>query len=220
VSSRPRNRADYTLPEETPKRRQRRLLWVVGVVVVAVAVELLIVYPNKITKVQQQADFKSFVVSMRSDVLGCQVALQDGYHALARVHAGDTSQLSVANTILQQDEAYCTLAVNSDLYNLATLSPPNDLNQFNLTPVAHNLYAWAYPGAAGILADSETLLTHPTNQGAIKNLETRIHNMDLLLNSVNNDLARVSARLDLSPQRVNLSPLTDMPSFVRAQLSS
>lgn len=218
MSSRPRNRADYTLATETPKRRKRRLLWVVLVVAVAVIVELLIVYPNKITKVQQQADFKGFVVSMRSDVLGCQVALQDGYHALARIHAGDTKQLSVANTILQQDEAYCTLAVNSDLYNLATLSPPNDLNKFNLTPVAHNLYAWAYPGAAGILADSETLLTQPDNQGAIQNLRTRVHNMDMLLNSVNSDLSKVSAQLHLTPQTVSLNPLTDMPSFVRAQL--
>ena len=218
MSSIPRNRADYTLATETPKRRKRRLLWVVLVVAVAVIVELLIVYPNKITKVQQQADFKGFVVSMRSDVLGCQVALQDGYHALARIHAGDTKQLSVANTILQQDEAYCTLAVNSDLYNLATLSPPNDLNKFNLTPVAHNLYAWAYPGAAGILADSETLLTQPDNQGAIQNLRTRVHNMDMLLNSVNSDLSKVSAQLHLTPQTVSLNPLTDMPSFVRAQL--
>ena len=218
MSSRPRNRADYTLQDETPKRRKRRLLWVAAVIVVAVIVELVIVYPNKITKTQQQADFKSFVVSMRTDVLGCQVALQDGYHALARIHGGDTKQLSIANTILQQDEAYCTLAVNSDLYNLATLAPPNDLNKFNLTPVAHNLYAWAYPGAAGILADSETLLTQPNNQAAIRNLSTRIHNMDLLLGSVNTDLSKVSAQLGLSPQTVKLSPMTAMPSFVRTQL--
>ncbi|MEX6428731.1 hypothetical protein [Ferrimicrobium acidiphilum] len=220
MSSRPRNRADYTLTEETPKRRRSRLLWVVAVVVVAAAVELLIVYPNKVTKGQQQADFKSFVVTMRSDVLGCQVALQDGYHALARIHGGDTSQLGVANTILQQDEAYCTLAVNSDLYNLATLSPPNDLNQFNLTPVAHNLYSWAYPGAAGILADAETLLTKPHDQGAIENLRSRVHNMDFLLNSVNQDLAKISAQLNLSPQVVKLNPLTDMPTFVKTQLAS
>jgi hypothetical protein len=196
------------------------LLWVVGVVVVAVVIELVIVYPSKVSQGQKQADFKSFVVSMRTDVLGCEVALQDGYHALARIHNGDKQQLSVANTILSQDEAYCTLAVNSDLYNLATLAPPNDLNKYNLTPVAHNLYAWAYPGAAGILADSETLLTQPTNQRAIANLKTRLKNMQTLLHSVNGDLSRISGELRLPPQQVNLNATKDMPTFVKAQLSS
>ena len=194
------------------------MIWIGVVVAAALLIELLILYPNRVNLAGRQADFKGFVASMRTDILGCQAALNDGYAALARIHQGDVKQLNNAKTIISQDEAYCTLAVNSDLYNLATLSPPNDLNRYDLTPVTKNLYAWAYPGAAGILADSEKLLVDPASRSALADIRTRIKNMNYLLNLVNNDLSKVSSQLKLAPQTVSLDPTGKMPLFLRSEV--
>jgi len=219
VTSRPRNRADVTLAPDSRSRRRRRLLIGGVVVVLAVAIELLIVFPNHVSRAERQSDFRGFVASLRSDVGGCAYALQDGYRALSRVHGGDTSQLAIAKTIISQDEAYCTLAVNSDLYNLATLAPPNDLDRYNLTPVTRDLYAWAFPGAAGILSDCETLLVHPTNVRALDDIHARLTVMHSLLASVNRDLTQVSHELGLPPQTVSLNPRTAMPRFLVTELA-
>lgn len=186
---------------------------------IAAAIELLIVFPSHVGRAGRQSDFRGFVASMRSDVYGCAYALQDGYRALGRVHAGDTSKLAIAKTILSQDEAYCTLAVNSDLYNLATLAPPNDLDRYDLTPVTRDLYAWAFPGAAGILADCERLLVDPSNPQAVADIHARLAVMDSLLAKVNGDLAQVSQQLGLPPQTISLDPKTAMPGFLAAELA-
>jgi hypothetical protein len=218
VTSRPRNRADVTLAPDTRSKRRHRLLIGGAVVLVALAIELVIVFPSHVGRSGRQSDFRGFVSSLRADVSGCAYALRDGYHALAKIHDGDTAELPIAKTILSQDEAYCTLAVNSDLYNLATLAPPNDLDRYNLTPVTHDLYAWAFPGAAGILADCEVLLLRPRDARALADIRSRLAVMHTLLSEVNADLTEVSRQLGMPPQTIALNPRAAMPSFLAAEL--
>ncbi len=214
MSPRPINRADVTLQVKSKSHMRRRLV-VIGVLVAAfVIVEVLLVFPNRVTLSQKQADFKSFVVSMQQDVGGCAVALADGYDALAKIHSGDTKDMNIAETIVQQDESYCTIAVNSDLYNLITLAPPNSLNSYNLTPVVKEAYGWAFPNAAAILADSQVLLKHPENTAALSDIRSRLATMQSLLRQANGQLAKVSEELQIPSERINLNATKSMPGFL------
>ncbi|ACU54631.1 hypothetical protein Afer_1715 [Acidimicrobium ferrooxidans DSM 10331] len=215
---RPVNRADPTLEPRTPARR-RKVLWIVGAVVVAsVAIEAAIVYPQRVTVAQERVDFRGAVQTMQQDAGGCAVALNDGYRALGAIVSKASNQLAEARTIIEQDEEYCTIAVNSDLYNLATYAPPNSLNHFNLTPVVKEVYAWAFPNAASVLAYMKTLLVHPTDMSTVTLIAGRLHTMDTVLATANAQLASVSRQLGISPQRVELSSTSGMPSFLRAEL--
>jgi hypothetical protein len=220
LSPRPVNRADITLPERTPDSKRKRLYLVIGVVALALLVEGFLVFPSKVTLSDRQGDFKALVTTMKQDVGGCQAALVDGYDALSRIHSGDVKDLKIAKTILQQDEAYCTIAVNSDLYNLATLAPPSSLNRYNLTPVVKNTYAWAFPNAAAILADAQILLTQPYNRSAVTDIESRVKTMNALDREINQELAQVASQLHMAPPRLDLNVLKGMPSFLLGQLSS
>ncbi len=218
MSPRPINRADVTLQAKPASQAKKRLV-VVGVLVAAfLVVEALLIFPSRVTLAQKQSDFKSFVTSIQLDVVGCAVALADGYHAPAKIHAGDTKDMSIAQTIIQQDESYCTIAVNSDLYNLITLAPPNSLNSYNLTPVVKETYGWAFPSAAAILADSQVLLKHPANSAAISDIRSRLVTMQSLLRQANSQLAKVSAELQVPTESIKLSATKSMPGFLSAAL--
>lgn len=216
---RPVNRADPTLEPVSVSKRRRTLLIVGVIVVAAVAIEAAIVFPQRVTVAQQRVDFKGAVQTMQQDAGGCAVALNDGYRALGAIVSGASHQLATAKTILDQDEEYCTIAVNSDLYNLATYAPPNSLNKFNLTPVVKEVYDWAYPNAAFVLASLKVLLQQPANRSAIEQVAVRVHTMNQLLATVNAQLAAVSRQLGIPAQHIQLSSTSGMPTFLAKELA-
>ncbi|MHB8189147.1 MAG: hypothetical protein ACYDHP_01720 [Ferrimicrobium sp.] len=220
MSPRQVNRADITLVDEAPRVRRRRLWWVAAIVVVAIVVELLIYLPSKVTLSQKQLDFKGFVTTIQQDIGGCAVALPDGYDALKRIHSGHSADLKVAKVIVNQDESYCTVAVNSDLFNLATLAPPNSLAHYNLSPIVADAYAWAYPGATAILYDSQILLTQPNNRSVLADMKNHLTAMRRTIVATNAKLAQVSAQLGLPRQQLSLDGFKGMPSYLRAQVQS
>jgi len=216
---RPINRADPTLDPPTSARR-RRTAWIVGgIVAVALAAEAYVVYPQRVTLAQQRVDFRGAVQAMQQDAGGCAVALNDGYRALGAIVSGSSNQVAEARTIIEQDEEYCTIAVNSDLYNLATYAPPNSLNHFNLTPVVKEVYGWAFPNAAAVLAYLKVLLVHPQDRATVEQVAIRLRTMQNLLDTANAQLAGVSRELGLPDQRVNLSSTSGIPTFLREELA-
>ncbi len=217
--SMPRNRADITQDPDRPRMRLRRYWWILAIIVVAILAEVLIYYPTKTTLSEKQTDFKSIVTEMQTDVGGCAVGLPNAYDVMSRIHGGDTSNLKIASTIVTEDESDCTIAVNSDLYDMATLVPPTDLERYNLSPIVQEAYAWAYPGATAVLYDLNALLTHPDNVSDLTDMKSHLTTMRVTIERTNEALARISQELDMSPQTLNLSGYKGMPTYLRNELS-
>jgi len=216
--SMPRNRADVTRDPNRPRMRLRRYWWILALLVAAVIAEVLIYYPTKTTLSEKQADFKAIVVEMQTDVGGCAVGLPNAYTVMSRIHDGDTSNLRIAKTIVTEDESDCTIAVNSDLYNMATLTPPTDLERYNLSPIVQEAYAWAYPGATAVLYDLDQLLSHPDNVSDLKDMKSHLTDMRVTIDRTNQQLVRISQELDMPPQTLKLSGYQGMPNFLRNEL--
>ncbi len=216
---RPVNRADPTRESVSPRARRRTIAAVSVLALAAVAVEAAIVFPQRVTVAQERVDFKGAVATMQQDAGGCAVALNDAYRAVGAIVSGASNQVAMAKTILDQDEEYCTIAVNSDLYNLATYAPPNSLNRFNLTPVVKEIYGWAFPNAAAVIAYLKVLMLHPRDRATVTSIGQRLRTMQSLLATANGQLAQVSRTLGIPPQQVELASTSGMPTFLRLELA-
>lgn len=154
----------------------RRRGWMVTwALVVAGGAAAIVDYPHQATGAQKAKDAAAFLKSMTSNVLPCDVSLQNAFDVYGSVtgHAGSPLRRSEAARLLQDDLQACSFT-NSNLYSMATTSTPRSLDKSGLTNLTTTLTEWADPNADAAILDLFKLLANPANATARSDLHTRL----------------------------------------------
>lgn len=153
------------------RRRGWLLTWSLLVLAGAAAV---VDYPHQASGTQKAHDGAAFVKSVTANLLPCDVSLQNAFDVYGSVTGGSSPlRRSEAARLLQDDLQACSFT-NSNLYSMATTSPPRSLSHSGLTNLTSTLTLWADPNADAAILDLSKLLANPSNTSARADLKGRI----------------------------------------------
>ncbi|HUZ20345.1 MAG TPA: hypothetical protein VMU75_07235 [Acidimicrobiales bacterium] len=157
-------------PRRPPFRRRTTALALAAVAVV-VAVAVVTDLPRPATLASERADARSTILTIASDVSACAVAVTEAltiyrYERAGTLTRGDRSQ---APGILADDENGCSYT-NQSIVDLASMNISGAGVGRTLGVVASDALSWADPDGLTAIEAVSTLLDHPTDTKAQRNL--------------------------------------------------
>ncbi len=202
-------------PREKLAFDRRKGRWVAIAVVVMVGLIVLVDLPSHVTLADRQGDLRTFQKSVATYLAGCNAGLSDSLAAYSGIANGSSSEVSVANEIMTNDEPVCTIAGNSDIYDLATMAPPNTLAHFGLEFATNDAATWADPNAAQMIKDAQALLSNRNDLAAITDIRNRFQTMQKLLAETNSTLQSAAAQLKMNLAPIRLDGIYQLPTSLR-----
>jgi hypothetical protein len=158
VDSPPRADPPYIPIRHTrwPVRRTPRSLFLVGIVLLAVAG--LVSLTHRPSTTQRAADLRLFLRNMNTDIESCAGGVSESLIALRAIQSGANHDLPTAISIAQVGAANCSPANNELLDDLTQFQVTESLASFRLTRVVSGLVTWAAPDAQRVQTDVAELL--------------------------------------------------------------
>lgn len=202
--------------KESTKPWYRRNKVAIPVLILVIVVVVLSDLGRPANNSDRQAEFTAFANTVRTDMLSCNASVSDSMTVLNEIQTGKSKDLVTAKRIVNQDEPNCSVAVNSDLLNMSTMTIPSTLNNYNLSRVLKDMDTWAYPNAVRLIADVQTSLKSGLTPALTQDMRAKIKAMGIaqaeaqaILNSTAKSLSMKTA-----PQ-LKLDGLSSLPSFIR-----
>ncbi len=205
----------FRSPREKLAFDRKKSRWVALAAIVLVVLVVLVDLPSHVTLADRQGDLRTFQKSIATDLAGCNAGLSDSLSAYSGIASGSSSQVSIANQIMTNDEPVCTIAGNSDIYDLATMAPPNTLAHFGLEFATNDAAAWADPNAAQMIKDAQALLANRSDLGAIVDIRSRFQTMQKLLAETNSTLHTAAVQLNMNLAPITLDGLYKLPASLQ-----
>lgn len=185
-------------------RITRRSRYVIAGVVVVLALSVAFDVGHSATAHDRASDLRSLVSEVKSDMASCNSSVADSFQAYNDVLGGEYSKRHEAERVINGDEPYCTLAGNTDLYDLATLEVPGTLRPYNLQSVLQSLTSWAFPDAAKVINDIGNLLEHPGDAARQSDLTATVATMNQLAQSAQSAFDRAGRVLGTTVDELDL----------------
>lgn len=202
--------------KEFTKPWYRRSKVAIPVLILVIVVVVLSDLGRPANNSDRQGEFTTFANTVKTDMLSCNASVSDSMTVLNDIQTGKSKDLVTAKRIVNQDEPNCSVAVNSDLLDMSTMTIPSTLNAYNLSRVLKDMDTWAYPNAVRLIADVQTSLKSGLTPALTQDMKAKIKAMGVaqaeaqaILNSTAKSLSMKSA-----PQ-LKLDGLSSLPSFIR-----
>lgn len=174
-----------TLPPLTPetipdsyfqpsgKRPWYRRTWFFVLVIAAVVVGASVIadLPHQTTPTELAAQATTLVKSVDGDIRTCTYSVQQTYTIYGRQVDGTLtgSQRAQVPSLLSQNEQACSFA-NQAVVDLGTITVPSGAAGSDLNNMITSVEVWMTSDAVAAMHDMGTLITHPGNPAAAKDL--------------------------------------------------
>jgi hypothetical protein len=159
-----------------PKAPWYRRWWLLAVAVVVVVVVASVVSdlprPNSVaTKVAMTA---TVLKQVNTDIHPCAFAAAQSFSAYDQLKAGTfpSGDKSLVPTYLSDDQRACSFEDQS-IYSISTITVPNIPAGPDLSALIHSVLQWTTADAIGAIIDIETLVKHPDDAKASRDLAKR-----------------------------------------------
>lgn len=186
----PRGRAWY-------RRWWLAILVVVGLVAAAVISDL----PTPQTTAQQATTVAGVVREITTGVHPCVFAVDEAFKTFYEPSTeGKLTKVSrgFAHQYLDEDQQACSFESTS-IFSMSTITVPSSPAGNRLTAIIKTVLEWATSDANGAIVDIQTLLKHPTNAPALKDLAKRERMLASDRGKAERDLREAKADLDGQP---------------------
>ena len=146
-------------------RRTPRWVFLVGAVLLAVAVAVALVH--KPSQAERASDMRGLLQEVTADIQSCAGGVGESLTALRQVQAESprsSTDVSDAISVAQLGAANCSPANNELIANLEGYQVPESLDSFGLKSAVTSLIDWAAPNAEQVQTDVAQVLTATTPQ--------------------------------------------------------
>ncbi|MGA2529669.1 MAG: hypothetical protein ABSG36_10965 [Acidimicrobiales bacterium] len=153
---------------------RRRALLVGLCTIVVLAVTVISDLPVHGSNAANISAGKGVMTEINTDIAPCAFAAQESFEIRARQLAGSltAADRQQAPGLLRQDLAACSFTDDS-IYELSSIEVPGSTAGKRLGDLVTTATEWATSDALGAIGDLETLLTHPSNKSAKRDLAVR-----------------------------------------------
>jgi hypothetical protein len=196
-----------------PPREQRwyrRWWWAILVVVAVVVAAVVSDLPTRQNVQQQATEVGAIVKEIATGVHPCAFAVSEAFKTFfvpARNGTLSSASLGFARQYLDEDQQACSFESTS-IFSMSTITVPNSPAGEHITAIIKTVLEWATSDANGAIVDIQTLVRHPTDPTALKDLRKRERTLATDRAKSERDLR--AAEADLGGQPL---PGLGLPSF-------
>ena len=172
----PQDGGEGIIPDKAPPTRwyKKRAVLVSSAVLVVAAITVISDLPVHSSRASDIAAGQSVMSEINTDVASCAYAVKESFTIHADQVAGSlsSSDRHQAPSLLRDDLDACSFTDDS-IFELSNIEVPGSAAGKRLGDVVNSVTLWATSDAIGAISDLATLLNHPDNQQALRDLGTR-----------------------------------------------
>lgn len=165
----------FTRPPKGRPWYRRWAVWVAAAVVV-VGVSIVADLPTPQNLHQQASTAAAVVKEIVTGLHPCEYAATQSFTIYRRYVHGTFPQAdrSYVPQYLREDQQACSFE-NTAIFGMSTITVPNSAAGARLNAIIKTTLDWATSDANGAIVDIQTLVVHPTDEKALRNLAKREH---------------------------------------------
>ena len=199
-------------PDQKPWYRRTWALAALGVV--ALTIVVVTDFPRSTNLTDRSSQYILVQTQVWSDIQSCDAGLASSITAVGEILDHRSTDVATANEIATQAEPNCSPVGNSDLLDLASITIPNILENYQVKQAITDLNTWAFPNAAAIINDLRGLLINPNDAKLRADVISRQKTMDALVADAQRILNTDAATFHIPPKTFSLTTINSYPTSI------
>ena len=190
---------------KAPFWQRRRTLTIAVVVLVIAVITVLTDLPVSTSRASDISAETSVMSEVNSDLGPCALAIHQavGIWELQAAHRLSAADRAPTPGLLNDDQVACSLA-SEGIYDLSDITVPETPAGKHLGQMVGTALLWTTSDALGAIEDVQTLMNHPEDAGALKNLDKEESQLAADRHSALAQEQAADRALDTQLQRVDL----------------